>query len=53
MGYLHGLLIAVAALAVLRWISGSGSRRRAGPQRTRAAPTPGVWSHVETRRRCL
>lgn len=53
MEYLEGLLLAAALLAVLRWISGSGSRRRAGPQRTRAAPTPGVWSHVETRRRCL
>ncbi len=52
MEYLEGLLLAAALLAVLRWISGGASRGRVAPQRTRVAPTPGVWSHVETRRRC-
>jgi hypothetical protein len=46
MGYLHGLLLALALLVVLRWIAGSGSRR------TRPTPTPGIWNHVESRRRC-
>jgi len=52
MGYLHGLLLALALLVVLRWISGSGTRRHGAPHRSRPAPTPGAWSHVEARRRC-
>jgi hypothetical protein len=52
MGYLHGLLLALALLALVGWISGGGSRRRDAPYRTRPTPTPGVWSHAETRRRC-
>jgi hypothetical protein len=52
MGYLHGLLLALALLVVLRWISGSGSRRHGAPHRLRPVRGPGVWNHVETRRRC-
>jgi hypothetical protein len=51
MGYLYGLVVALALLVVLRWIAGSGSRGRDAPPPTRPAPAPGVWSHVETRRR--
>jgi hypothetical protein len=52
MGYVHGLLFALALLVVLRWISGSGSRRHDATHRTRSTPAPGVWNDVATRRRC-
>jgi hypothetical protein len=52
MGYLHGLLLALALLVALRWISGSGTRRHGARARTRPTPTPGVWNDVATRRRC-
>jgi hypothetical protein len=52
MDYVHGLLLALALLVVLRWISGSGPRRHDAPRRARPAPAPGIWNHVESRRRC-
>jgi hypothetical protein len=52
MGYLHGLLLALALLVALRWISGSGTRHHGAPHRSRPVHGPGVWNHVETRRRC-
>lgn len=46
---LLALVVALAALVVLRWIA-SGARRDCTPPRPRASAA--AWDHVATRRRC-
>jgi hypothetical protein len=50
-GLLLALAVALALLAVLRWISGGTRRRYSAPRRTRASAETAVWSHVGVRRR--